>query len=89
MESSRDVCATYIDVIKDMCYGAITSIKTKRIELFRLRLECNGDQLWAQKFFVPILNELTSYVQDEVCGACFRDDIFSTDEVREGMNAKL
>lgn len=82
----------YIDVIKDMYEGVVTSVKTVvgNPKKFSIAVGSHRGSALSPYLFTLVMNELTNVTQDEVPGCMiYADDIVLNYETSEGVNKKL
>ena len=90
--AAKGVAGTYIDLVKDMYDGVLTSVRTVGGNTDRFSIEVGLHQGLALSafLFAIVIDELTKKVQGEVPWyLLFVDDIVLIDESRSGLNEKL
>ena len=82
----------YIEIIKDMYEGAVTSVRTTcgKTEEFPITIDLHQGSALSPYLFVLIMDELTAHIQEEVPWCMlFVDDIVLVNESRDCVNAKF
>ncbi|KAL6553120.1 hypothetical protein OROGR_006962 [Orobanche gracilis] len=90
--AKKGVSRKYIDIIKDMYEGAITSVRTNvgRTEEFPITIEVHQGSALSPFLFAIVMNELTRGIQNDVPWCMmFADDIVLIDETKVGVQQKL
>jgi hypothetical protein len=85
----KGVLRIYIDIIKDMYEGAITSVRATSGKTNEFPITIGLYQGFALNsyLFVVIMDELTRYLPEDVPWCMFfADDIILMDKTREGVN---
>ena len=88
----KGVTKRYIELVKDMYDGAITSIKTTIGETseFPITVGLHQGSALSPYLFALVMDELTKHIQDDIPWCMlFADDIVLIDETKYGVNAKL
>jgi hypothetical protein len=88
----RQVPVIYINLIKDMYYGAAACVKTKDdlTDYFDITIGLHQGSTLSPYLFALVMDELTKHIQVEVPWCMlFADDIVLVDETRDGVNRKL
>jgi len=86
-----EVLIKYIDIIKDMCDGAVANVRTcgSLTSDFLITIGLHQGSALSLFLFVIVMDELTRAIQDEIPWCMlFVDDIVLIDETRAGVNAK-
>ena len=88
----RNIPRGYIDAIRDMYEGSMTTIKTicGVTNEFPVTIGLYQGSSLSLYLFTLVIDELTKNIQDEVPWCMlFADDIVLVDETREGVERKL
>ncbi|KAK9157750.1 hypothetical protein Scep_004324 [Stephania cephalantha] len=88
----KRVHARYIDTIKDMYDGVITSIKTfgGATKEFPITIGLHQGSALSPYLFTLVIDELTRHIQEDIPWCMlFADDIVLVDETKDGVNKKL
>jgi len=88
----RNIPRGYIDAIRDMYEGSMTTIKTicGVTNEFPVTIGLHQGSSLSPYLFTLVIDELTKNIQDEVPWCMlFADDIVLVDETREGVERKL
>ena len=88
----KGVIRGYIDIIKDMYEGVVTSVRTIGGETkeFPVTVGLHQGSALSPYLFALVMDELTSHLQDNVPWCMlFADDVVLIDESKVGLNAKL
>ncbi|KAK9118568.1 hypothetical protein Scep_016661 [Stephania cephalantha] len=88
----KRVHARYIDTIKDMYDGVVTSIKTfgGATKEFPITIGLHQGSALSPYLFTLVIDELTRHIQEDIpCCMLFADDIVLVDETKDGVNRKL
>jgi hypothetical protein len=91
-EKRRDLRMIFIDIIKDMYDGAITSVRTTNRETcaFSIIVGLHQGSTLSPYVFVVIMDELTGHLQEEAPWCMqFVDDKVLIDKTRAGIHRKL
>jgi len=92
MLEKKGVTKRYIEVIKDMYEGVVTSIRSPSGETsqFPITVGLHQGSALSPYLFALIMDDLTGHIQDEVPWCMlFADDIVLIDETKRGINSKL
>ena len=90
--NKRNVLRYYIEIIKDLYEGAVTSVRTtcRETSEFPVTICLYQGLALSPHLFALIMDELTAHIQEEVPWCMlFADEIVLVDELRDGVNAKL
>ena len=90
--NKKNVPRGYIEIIKDMYEGAITSVRTTCGETgnFPVTISLHQGSALSSYFFALIMDEVTAHIQEKVDRCMlFANDIVVVDKSRDGVNAKL
>ncbi|KAK9126210.1 hypothetical protein Scep_015056 [Stephania cephalantha] len=88
----KRVHARYIDTIKDMYDGVVTSIKTfgGATKEFPITIGLHQGSALSPYLFTLVIDELTRHIQEDIPWCMlFADDIVLVDETKDGVNRKL
>ncbi|PKA57161.1 ataxia telangiectasia mutated family protein [Apostasia shenzhenica] len=88
----KEICTTYIQVIKDMYEGAVTSVRTQGglTKDFSITVGLHQGSTLSSYLFALIVEVMTGHIQDEVPWCMlFADDIVLIEKTKEGAKAKL
>ena len=91
LEKKR-VTKGYIDVIRDMYEGVVTTIRSPAgvTNKFPITVGLHQGSTLSPYLFALVIDELMVNIQDDVPWCMlFADDIVLVDETREGINTKL
>ncbi|KAK9166492.1 hypothetical protein Scep_001683 [Stephania cephalantha] len=86
------VHARYINTIKDMYDGVVTSIKTfgGATKEFLITIGLHQGSALSPYLFTLVMDELTRHIQEDIPWCMlFADDIVLVDETKDGVNRKL
>ncbi|GMP83986.1 hypothetical protein CsSME_00037701 [Camellia sinensis var. sinensis] len=90
--AKKGVTKGYIDVIRDMYEGVVTTIRSPVGEAneFPITVGLHQGSTLSPYLFTLVMDELTKNIQDDVSWCMyFADDIVLVDETREEVNTKL
>ncbi|PKA52309.1 integrator complex subunit 11 [Apostasia shenzhenica] len=88
----KEICTAYIQVIKDMYEGAVTSVRTQGglTKDFPITVGLHQGSSLSPYLFALIMEVMTGHIQDEVPWCMlFADDIVLIEKTKEGAKAKL